>query len=267
LETILALEGGAGARPRRRAFLLLVAGILATRRGDYDRAVALDEESLALYQKIGHRKGTHGPLRELGTVAYHRGDYERAVLLNERALAVALEVGNGAGAGLVVCNLADALRARGDLERARTLLEESLASLRGQEQRMPVINALVNTLARLGSIQCETGEATLAAESYGESLRLLWRYVGRGYETVSCLEGLARVAAMQGRPERAARLLGASAALRDEMGTPLTPIARADHDQASEAAHEALGEAAFEAAWNAGHAMPFEQSIAAGMDV
>ena len=89
----------------------------------------------------------------------------------------------------------------------------------------------------------------------------MWRYVGRAYETVACLEGLARVAAMQGQPERAARLLGASAALRDEMGTPLSPIARADHDHASRTAHETLGEDAFEAAFAAGHAMPFEESI------
>ena len=95
----------------------------------------------------------------------------------------------------------------------------------------------------------------------------MWRYVGRAYETAPCLEGLARVAAMQGRPERAARLLGASAALREEMGTPLTPIIRADHDHASETAREALGKVAFEAAWSEGHEMPFEKSITAALDM
>jgi hypothetical protein len=77
LEAVLAMGGTVGAEPegqaRRRAFLLLVSGILATRHGDYDRAVALDEASLAIYRDLGHRKGTHGPLRELGAVAYHRG--------------------------------------------------------------------------------------------------------------------------------------------------------------------------------------------------
>ena len=69
------------------------------------------------------------------------------------------------------------------------------------------------------------------------------------------------MAAMQGRPERAARLLGASAALREEIGTPLPPIVRTDHDHASNAAREALGEEAFEAAWAAGHAMSLEEAI------
>jgi predicted ATPase/DNA-binding XRE family transcriptional regulator len=270
LEAVLTIGGTTGAEPerqaRRRAFLLLIAGILATRHGDYDRAVALDEASLAIYRDLGHKKSTHGPLRELGTVAYHRGDYARAVHLGEQALAVAREFGNASGSALAVCNLADALRARGDLEEARTLLQESQSSLRRQEQTLPNINALVNTLTRLGSIQCETGDYEQAEESYVESLQLMWQYVGRAYETAACLEGLARVAAMQNRPERAAWLLGISAALRDEMGTPLTPIAQADHDHASEAALQALGEVAFETAWTTGNETPFEASIIAALD-
>jgi tetratricopeptide (TPR) repeat protein len=138
--------------------------------------------------------------------------------------------------------------------------------LRSQEQTLPNINALVNTLNRLGSIQCETGDYARAEKSYVESLQLMWQYVGRAYETAACLEGLARVAAAQDHPERAAWLLGASAALRDEMGTPLTPFARADHDQASEAALEALGEATFETTWTSGNETPFETTIVAALE-
>ena len=265
LEAVLALGAGAGPQARRRAFLLLVAGILTARHGDYERAVALDKESLDLYSELGHRSSTHGPLRELGTVAYYRGDYELAVRLGEQALSVAREFGNASGSGLAVCNLADAFRAQGDLGQAETLLGESLVSLRQQEQRLSTVNALVNTLVRLGSIQCELGNYGRASGFFGESLQLIWLYVGRAYETVSCLEGLARVAAMQGQAERAATLLGASAALREETGTPLSPVTRADHDHASDAAYEALGEQAFEAAWAAGNGMPFEESIAAAL--
>jgi tetratricopeptide (TPR) repeat protein len=253
--------GSKPALPTRRwAFLLLVTGMLSAAQGNYDRAVELYEESLALYRDLGYRKGTSGPLRELGAVAYHRGDYERAVRLNEEALAVAREFGSAFGSALAICNLADALRARGDLERARTLLEESLASLRRQEQRAPIANALTNTLTRLGSIECETGEDGRASKLFGESLEVVWRF-GFGFEGVACLEGLARVAAVRGRPERAARLLGASAARRDERGISLSPFIRADHDHAAKAAREALGEEAFSAAWDEGHAMPLKVSI------
>ena len=139
LEAVLALgqpEGGV-AEPtlsaRRWAFLHLVTGMLASGQGDYDSAVELYEQSLTLYRNMGHRKGTSGPLRELGVAAYHRGDYDRAVHLSEQALAISREFGSAFGAGLAVCTLSDALRAQGDLERARALLEESAASLRRTE--------------------------------------------------------------------------------------------------------------------------------------
>ena len=205
-------------------------------------------------------------LRHLWGKGRADGVHGEPAAAQEVAIAVDKEFGNASGSALAICNLADALRARGDLEEARTLLQESQSSLRRQEQTLPNINALVNTLTRLGSIQCETGDYAQAEESYVESLQLMWQYVGRVYETASCLEGLARVAAMQDRPERAAWLLGVSAALRDEMGTPLTPIAHADHDHASEAALEALGEIAFETAWATGNETPFEASIVAALD-
>jgi predicted ATPase/DNA-binding XRE family transcriptional regulator len=250
---------------RRWAFLHLVTGILASGQGDYDRAVALCEESLALYRNMGHRKGTSGPLRELGVVAYHRGDYDEAVRLSEQALAITREFGSTFGYGLTVCTLADALRAQGDIERARALLEESLTSLRRKKYPLRLANALANTLGRLGSIECELGREARAFELFGESLRLGRRF-GFVHHLVIPLEGMARAAAAQGRPEWAARLLGTSAALRDEMGVPLTLIARTDHDYALNAARTQLGEDAFAAAWARGQATPLQEALSAVAD-
>ncbi|MGH3145725.1 MAG: tetratricopeptide repeat protein, partial [Rubrobacter sp.] len=269
LEAVLALGAAedrtAVAEPplpaRRWAFLHLVAGILASAQGDYDRAVVLFEESLALYQDLGDRKGTSGPLRELGIVAYHRGDYERAVRLNEQALAISREFGSSFGAALTIYNLSDALRAQGDHERAWKLLEESLASVQSQKYPLRVAYARAATLARLGSIECEFGDVERASELYARSLDIERRFEFK-FEAVASLEGLARVSAMQGRPEQAARILGVSAALREELGTLLTPIARADHDHAVDTARAALGDDAFEAAWAVGHALSLEGAVA-----
>jgi predicted ATPase/DNA-binding XRE family transcriptional regulator len=271
LEEVLALGGPEGgvAEPtlpaRRWAFLHLVAGIMASAQGDYDRAVALCEQSLELYREMGHKKGTSGPLREMGIVAYHQGDYDRAVSLSEQALAIARESGSTFGSGLAACSLADALRARGDLERARTLLEESLTLLRRKPYPLRVANALANTLARLGSIECELGRCERASDLYGESLELGLRY-GFTHHVVVPLEGMARLAAVQGRPERAARLLGTSAALRNEMGVPLTTVEKTDHEYAWHAARAKLGEGAFEEAWARGYAMPLEEAISSTVD-
>jgi tetratricopeptide (TPR) repeat protein len=250
---------------RRWTFLHLVAGILASGQGDYDHAVELCEESLSLYRRMGYRKGTSGPLRELGAVAYHRGDYDEAVRLSEQALDLTHEFGSTFGHGLAVCTLADALRAQGDVERARALLEGSLTSLRRKTYPLRVANALANTLARLGSIECELGREARAFELFGESLRLGRRF-GFIHLLVIPLEGMARVAAVRGQPERAARLLGTSDALRDKMGATLTLVARTDHDYALNAARAELGEGAFAAAWERGRAMPLEEAISAVLD-
>ena len=250
---------------RRWAFLHLVTGMLSGGQGDFDRAVELFEESLALYRNMGHRKGASGPLRELGGVAYHQGDYERAVSLSEQALNISRESGSAFGAGLAVCTLADTLRAQGETERARTLLEESLATLRRKTRPQRVANALALTLSRLGSIECELGRDARALELYRESLKLA-RQFGFTFDVFVCLEGVARVEALQGRPQQAARLLGASAAQRQGIGTPLTPITRADYDHAANAARAELGAEAFDAAWTAGHATSLQEIISEAIE-
>jgi tetratricopeptide (TPR) repeat protein len=212
--------------------------------------------------RMGHRKGTSGPLRELGVVAYHRGDYDEAVRLSEQALALTREFGSTFGYGLTICTLADALRAKGDVEKARALLEESLTSLRRKTYPLRVANALANTLARLGSIECESGREARAFELFGESLRLGRRF-GFIHHLVIPLEGMARLAVVRGQPERAVHLLGTSAALREEMGATLTLVARTDHDYALNSARTELGEDAFAAAWERGRAMPLEEVISA----
>jgi len=69
------------------------------------------------------------------------------------------------------------------------------------------------------------------------------------------------VAVVRGRPEQAARLLGTSAALRDEMGVPLTLVERTDHDYAANGARTELGVEAFEETWAGGYVMSLEEAI------
>ncbi len=234
MEAILAVDGAEGpsgenphALPARtKAYLLQVAGILAMAQGDHDRAVALHEEGMNVYREMGHKKGESASLRELGFVAYEQGDYERAVRLHEQSLALAREFATTFSIAWSLRALADAVRGQGDLRRARALLEESLALSRSKEHAW----GIARTLASLGSVACEAGEYARASGLYEEGLELGWR-IGLNHTILLCLEGLARVALAQGRMERAARLCGTAAALREEMGWPLPPAKRAEHDR------------------------------------
>jgi len=264
MEALLALDGAGGQRgeaphalpARTKAYLLQVAGILAMAQGDHDHAVALHEEGMSVYREMGHKKGVSASLRELGFVAYEQGDYERAVRLHEESLTLAREFATTFGIAWSLRALADAVRGQGDLRRARMLLEESLALSRGKEH----VWGIARTLASLGSVACEAGEYARALRLYEESLEL-GRRMGLKHTILLCLEGLARVAVAQGRMERAARLCGTTAALRKDMGWPLPPVKRDEHERTVAAAREALGEEAFAAAWVRGHTLPLEDAI------
>jgi predicted ATPase/DNA-binding XRE family transcriptional regulator len=265
MEAILAVdeaEGPSRGTPhvlpaRTKAYLLQVAGILAMAQGDHDRAVALHEEAMNVYEEMGHKKGESASLRELGFVAYEQGDYERAVLLHEQSLALARKFATTFSIAWSLRALGDAVRGQGDLRRARALLEESLALSRSKEHAW----GIARTLASIGNVEYEAGEYARASRLYEESLELGGQQMGLNHTTLVCLEGLARVAVAQGRMERAARLCGAAAALREDKGWPLPPAKRAEHDRTVAAAHAALGEAAFTAAWARGHALPLEEAI------
>jgi DNA-binding NarL/FixJ family response regulator len=77
------------------------------------------------------------------------------------------------------------------------------------------------------------------------------------------LFGLAAAAAVQKKPARAARLWGASEAVREVAGVHLTALARTgtNYDAHLEAARSQLGEPAFTKAWSEGKAMTQEEAI------
>ena len=78
---------------------------------------------------------------------------------------------------------------------------------------------------------------------------------------VVCLEGLAGVATLLGRPERAARLFGAAEAQRDVIRARLFPVDRVGYDRSVALVRIALEVNLFTVAWAEGRAMTLEQAI------
>ena len=81
---------------------------------------------------------------------------------------------------------------------------------------------MATALNRLGTVAHAQGDDGRATALYEESLTLC-RELGDKHGLAECLEGLAGVAVAQQHLERAARLLGAAAALREAIGAPLSP--------------------------------------------
>jgi hypothetical protein len=112
----------------------------------------------------------------------------------------------------------------------------------------------------LGQVAVETGDVDVALKCYREGLRL--GTVTRNKWIISyCLMGLGQ--AYRGtRPERAARLFGASDAMREAVGSVLYAADPSLLDRSVFEVREQLGEEAFAAAWEEGRAMSLEQATA-----
>ena len=98
----------------------------AAMRGDYERARALVEESLADYRVLGDHQGMADDLLTLGLATQGQGDLVQADALFGEALAHAREVGYKVGEAAALHRLGLAAHDRGDAQQALLLLGESL---------------------------------------------------------------------------------------------------------------------------------------------
>ena len=81
--------------------------------------------------------------------------------------------------------------------------------------------------------------------------------------SLACLSG---IVAMQGRPEQAAILLGASEGILQTMGAKLQPADQIEVDQYLVAIREQLDERSFENYLAEGRGMSFDQAVSFALD-
>ena len=154
--------------------------------------------------------------------------------------------------------LACAAAAEGDHDSAASQLEESLALSRELGDHWNTAFSLYI----LGMIELQRGDL-----ERGEALIEECVPIGRGLEYIFLLAhvllGRGLVAALRGRPARAARLWGAAEPLRERLGLALSRFELVDfgYERNLAAVRSALSESTFEAAWAEGRAMSPEQAF------
>jgi predicted ATPase/DNA-binding SARP family transcriptional activator len=249
--SILALSRPGGAV---RATALRVAASLADVRGEYPIAHSLLEESLQIWRALGDTRNLIDTLHSLGIALYNHGDYMQARAIYEESLGLDQAAGDRKTAlhhlGLIVYEL-------GDFAHAGALWEEALALERalGDTRRVALM------LADLGLVAYEQGEYALALARHQESLTIR-RVLGAKLGIAYSLEGLAMLYRAMNSPEKAARLWGASQALRDAIGTPVPPIERTRYTRDQAIVRTQLGAEAFDRACAEGRAMASDEAVA-----
>jgi len=242
-----------------RAKALSEVGWIATYQGDYQQAVALLEESMALFKELGDKPGVATSLVHLGHMALHGGDHERLRTLSQEAEALRRELADRQALAFLLCfsGMAAAVD-EGDHARAVTLLEESLALNR----ELGDLRGTAMSLTWLGITALVQGEPERAAALYEEDMRVL-RGLRDKTGIAYGLLGMVGVAALRGQPARAVRLWGAAEALRKAIGQPLSHFDRSHpgYEGLLAARSRLNDEAAWEVARAEGRALTIEQAI------
>jgi predicted ATPase/serine/threonine protein kinase len=287
-------EAGASTKLRMRA--LFAAGVLAGEQGDYTSAAALINESQDIAQALGDKTGVAVSLNALAVFARDRGDVEVAHVLFEASLGLWRELSDQKAVARALSNLANVVKLQGEYGRARALYVECLSIFRGLGDRMGVAWSLnyqgdvahdqgdsdaartlyeqglaifrevddrwgiAGTLADLGSLAREKGDYSTARSMYRESIHF-FQELNHRRGIARLLEYFACLAAAQLEAERSLRLAGAAAALRQNIGAPLTPAEQVKLETSLRAARQTLTNKGGATAWLEGWALPAERAI------
>jgi predicted ATPase/DNA-binding CsgD family transcriptional regulator len=238
------------------ARLLLNISLMAVVQHQLDRAQALSQKALLLFREEGDRWGEADALIRLGRVSQERGDFAEASAYLDASLALFQDVGDPEGTAVALAHLGWVKRAQGAQPAATECFTESLALCRDRHQPSCVAWALLGQ----GALALDKSDHDAAAAAWQECLR-----VATGLEDRLIIATALEWCAHFGGPEQAtaiARLLGAAAALRDELGVPLGSSLDTDHDLIVSRLRSRLGDADFDTAFEKGRGMPLRDAIA-----
>lgn len=203
------------------------ATVVASAEHDFVTARSYLEESVRLFDEIGAKQASASPLYGLGLTAYLQGDYEAARAAYQESLSICVENGIRPRANMARSGLADVAWQQGKYEEASRLYREAIAE---------------------------------------------WQQMGNPGGIARCLECITFVFMNQARTEprgdrpaqlrRAARILGAAQALREQVNSPMTPYEQPEYDRELASLREEVDETSLASAWAEGRAMTLGQAIA-----
>jgi predicted ATPase len=231
-------------------------GVNTRNRGDIAVAHSLFEEGLMLWRQLGDQKVVARSLSNLANVVKLQGDYARARTLHAECLSIFSGLGDRTGVAWSLNSQGDVARDQRDSAAAQTLYEQGLAIFR----ELGDYWGIAGTLTDLGNLAREQHNAPTAHSLYRESLRI-FQALEHKRGIARLLECFAGLAAAQLEAERSLRLAGAAAALRQNIGAPLTPAEQAKLEAVLDPARHALNNTASAMAWLEGWAMPAEKAI------
>jgi predicted ATPase/serine/threonine protein kinase len=226
-------------------------------QGNLAEAHTLFQESLVMWRELHDLTAMARTLSNLASVLKLQGEFEHAGALYTECLAIFEALEDRPGVAWSLNYQGDVAREQGDLAGARGLYEQALAIFREVGDRW----GIAGTLADLGTLSREERDGLAAQALYRESLKI-FQELEHKRGTARLLECFACSAAAQSQAERSLRLAGAAAALRQNIGAPLTPAEQTKLEAILDPARQSLSNTASAMAWLEGWDMPVEKAVA-----
>jgi predicted ATPase/DNA-binding CsgD family transcriptional regulator len=244
-----------------RAMALAGLGYLSQATGDYARALSALEQARQVCDEAGGDRELAYVLAGLAQVHLRLGNAELAGDLGAQGRELMLRVDDAFGLSVALYFHATAAATAGRLADARRLADDAVqASERAGDMMIRGISS-----GLLGAVEWLLGDSP-AAEARLKTAVRIQDLIGHRWGLLTSLEGLAWVAGSGEQLERAALLLGAGAALCQELGIALYPYGQAQHDACEAAVRAGLDEARYRSCWERGFALGREQVVAAALE-
>jgi predicted ATPase/class 3 adenylate cyclase len=261
LEHILRAPGGEEVTASRTR-ALTAAGSIAYWQNDYQAARAYYEEEIAAARALGDDRLLAEALHNMGFIPLIVDrDIDAALPFFEETLALARRIGEPEFEGRAQEMIAYIKFWKGDPEGAIPLLEDGLRAHRRSGRRFLVADSLTG----VAGVYTALGRLEEAEAAEREALRI-FQDAGNPTGMAMALHGMAMVAAGKGRYRRAARLAGASARLRAEVGGGAPPEITSDFGDPVAEAREHLDDETFQQSWQDGYAMDMDKAYAYALD-
>jgi non-specific serine/threonine protein kinase len=236
-------------------------GFLSQSMGDLATSLARFEDARRVSEQTGGDRELGYALVGLGLAQLRLGSAELAGDLAAQSRQRMLVVDDPVGLALCLYFLATAAATVGRPADAQRLAKDGLEASERAGDRW--VRGILTGL--LGTLEWLLGDARAAEERLKEAVRIQ-DLTGHRWGMLTSLEGLAWVAGSGGQPERAALLLGASAALCAELGSSLLPYAQAHHDACEATVRAELDEARYRDCWEQGYILSRKQVVATALE-
>jgi predicted ATPase/class 3 adenylate cyclase/Tfp pilus assembly protein PilF len=204
---------------REASFALSELGFIALMRGDPAKAETLCDEALSLARELGDKRATSAALNNLGEVCSAQGDHERALAHHDEAVGLRRALGDPELASASIYSLGVAAFRSGDLARARAAFEESLSISRALGESLHTAAQLF----MLAELDLLTGDVDPAEQRIREAYEI-YTSLENDRERAACIVVLSGITIARESYESAAQLLGAAEALRGDSPLELAEL-------------------------------------------